>query len=172
MEQVFSIPRASKGAYLICGILVAGLAAGAVLFLRAPEGEMVASVIGTGVFGVFALFFAWLLAQLHRCRLILEPTALRFEVPWYSRRIALDQIDRAGVRLIDDAIAAEWKLTWRINGIGLPGFLVGWFSSTGRKRVLAARTQGVEVLIPTTKGFTLLVSLEDPKAFLDALHGL
>jgi hypothetical protein len=45
----------------------------------------------------------------------------------------------------------------------VPGYDLGWFSTFGKGKVLAAITKTDQVIaIPTTKGYTLLVSVEQP----------
>ncbi|WP_417763517.1 PH domain-containing protein [Shewanella sp.] len=55
----------------------------------------------------------------------------------------------------DDASA----LSWRTNGIGLPGYHLGWFQlkQDGKALVAVSNTQQL-LYIPTTLGFSLLLS--------------
>lgn len=171
MKQSFRIPSATTAGKAFPAILALVLLAFAVSFaFRIPDSPVEAT-IGLIIILPIAGLFVWLLARQSGSTLVLTGDDLSLNVPWYARRVALSDIDTERVRLLGEAEAGNWQLKWRTNGIGFPGFQVGWFSSENREKVLAARTQGQAVLIPTTKGFTMLVSLEDPQAFVDALHG-
>jgi len=89
----------------------------------------------------------------------------------YRKTIALDQIERAAVRRWS-AEDAGWKPKWRTNGIALPwsGLALGWFTSK-QSTIFAAITDWQRVvLIPTTDGYTILASPDDPDGLVAALR--
>src|SRR5262249_28412577 len=60
--------------------------------------------------------------------------------------------------------------TSRTNGIGLPNYKSGWFQlANGSKALLCVTDWSRAVVVPTTESFELIVSPEDPAAFLNAL---
>ena len=60
-------------------------------------------------------------------------------------------------------------LTLRTNGIGLPGGKLGWFRATDRRVFAAYNGAAGSVLIPTRKGFDVLVSPDDAARLVEAL---
>jgi len=87
----------------------------------------------------------------------------------YRKTIALDQIERAEVRRWSKEDAG-WKPNWRTNGIELPGLALGWFTSK-QSAIFAAITDWQRVvLIPTTDGYTVLASPDDPDGLVAALR--
>ena len=59
----------------------------------------------------------------------------------------------------------------RTNGVGLPGFLLGWFRlDNGERALIAVTDRGRVVYVPYVEGL-LLVSVADPAAMLDSLFG-
>jgi len=87
----------------------------------------------------------------------------------YRRTIALDQVERAEVRRWSKEDAG-WKPKWRSNGIAMPGLALGWFTSK-QSTIFAAITDWQRVvLIPTTDGYTILASPDDPDGLVAALR--
>ena len=58
----------------------------------------------------------------------------------------------------------------RINGIGLPGFYLGWFQSYSGRKVFALVTNKDAVFVPTTKPYDILVSPSDTDQFISVLN--
>jgi hypothetical protein len=66
---------------------------------------------------------------------------------------------------------AELQPTRRTMGTGLPGYQAGWFRlRNGEKALLYLTDQARAVYIPTTLGYSVLLSPVDPDAFLAALR--
>jgi hypothetical protein len=55
-------------------------------------------------------------------------------------------------------------------GTGLPGYAAGWFKlANGEKALVYVTTQSEVVYIPTTEGYSLLLSVTEPDRFLARL---
>ena len=107
----------------------------------------------------------------HRSSVTFADAGLDFRVPVYGRSIPLDDIDRTGARVINMKASSEIRLGIRVNGVGLPGYLLGWFRFVGGGRALVALTDRSSVAyVPLNNGTKLLMSIEDPQAFLEALQ--
>jgi len=66
-----------------------------------------------------------------------------------------------------------YRPKWRTMGTGLPGYLSGWFKlKNGEKGLLYVTDYSRVVKVPTRDGYTLLLSVEDPHRFLEALKRL
>ena len=60
----------------------------------------------------------------------------------------------------------------RTLGTGLPGYRAGWFRlRNGEKALLYLTDESRAVYVPTTAGYSVIVSPQDPDAFLAALKG-
>ena len=58
-------------------------------------------------------------------------------------------------------------------GTGLPGYQAGWFRlRNGEKALLYLTDRARAVYIPTTAGYSLLLSPADPDGFLSQLRSL
>jgi hypothetical protein len=75
--------------------------------------------------------------------------------------------------LLDEARAADLTregslaFRWRTNGAALPGYKSGWFKLADGEKALAFVTDQRRVAyLPTSAGYSLLVSVEDPNALI------
>jgi hypothetical protein len=85
-------------------------------------------------------------------------------LPWSSLQLDL-------ARVVDLRNAVDVQPTLRTNGIGLPGYQAGWFRTRERgKALLFVTDRSRVVVVPTHQGYTLLLSVADPQAFLQALR--
>ena len=65
----------------------------------------------------------------------------------------------------------ELKPRWKRVGTGLPGYQSGWFSlRSGEKALVYLTDRAKAVYVPTTAGYSLLLSPDDPDAFVAALR--
>jgi hypothetical protein len=99
------------------------------------------------------------------------PEALRIRGSLFGRRIPLEKLRLDEVRIVDLTREPDRVTLMRTGGVGLPGYLEGWckaFRHEGRLLVfLTERTRVVR--IPTTDGYTLLISPAAPELFLQTL---
>ena len=66
---------------------------------------------------------------------------------------------------------SEFKPIRRTNGIGLPGYSAGWFKlANGEKALLFVTDRGKVVYMPTTDGYSVLLSTVNPEEFLESLN--
>lgn len=171
MEKTFHIPRAGTVGLIVLVVIIAGLLYLAGWMFGRRADSMIGTVIGMTVTIPVALMFVWFLYQQGRSTLVLQADKLTLNVPWYGKQVSLDHVMVDQVRLLDGD-DEEWAFAWRTNGIGLPQYQVGWFSTKGGHKVLAARTTGALVLIPTDHGYSLLVSVYDAERLVAELSGL
>ena len=101
----------------------------------------------------------------------LSPDALRVRGDLFGRRIPRASLRLDEARPVDLADGPGRLTLIRTFGLGLPGYLSGWcraFRHEGKFLVfLTERTRVVR--IPTTEGYTLLLSPAAPESFLRAL---
>lgn len=88
----------------------------------------------------------------------------------YKERIPLCEIDADGIAIVD-AGHGKVALTYRKNGVGMPGLSLGWFASrSGRDAFVALSRRDRVVLVPTTRGHDVVVSPQDPEGFVRDLR--
>ena len=72
---------------------------------------------------------------------------------------------------VDLQRSSEYVPRWRTNGTGLPGYQAGWFKLANGEKALVFVTDPRRVVrVPTTEGFTVLLSVENPEDFLASLR--
>ncbi len=107
----------------------------------------------------------------YRSSVMITGDALEFSVPVYSRSIPLDTIEPAGARVVNMRTDRDVRLGLRTNGLGSLGYSLGWFKLVGGGKALVALTDRSSVAcLPLNDGTTVLVSLENPAAFIQALQ--
>jgi hypothetical protein len=83
----------------------------------------------------------------------------------YRKRIAKSD-------LVSVESAASTPLGWRTNGIGFPGFALGWFSGGGRRLFVAAGTRRHAMRLRLRGNFDVVVAVTDPVGLQRALHDM
>jgi hypothetical protein len=100
----------------------------------------------------------------------LERTGLRLRGAGYGRLVPWASIEPAGAEVIDLRQRRDYLPRVRTNGIGLPGYRVGWFGLANGKRALLFVTDSkVVVRVPTRDGFDLLIGAANPHALQRAI---
>lgn len=61
------------------------------------------------------------------------------------------------------------KIKFRLNGVGLSGLNIGWFTGFGKKYKLYLTDRHNVLYIPTNKGYTILFSTLDGQKIIDQL---
>jgi hypothetical protein len=121
------------------------------------------------IFGLLILFF-YIGYSARNTNFIVSPEGLRIKGTLYGRFIPRDQIQLPLVKPLDLNNLTEYRPSWRTNGIGLPGYGAGWFKlKNGEKALLFLTDKSRVVYIPTTKEYSLLVSVSDPVKFVESL---
>lgn len=82
----------------------------------------------------------------------------------YKVEIPIASIDISRMGTAKDVDIPDLK--WRSNGIGLPGLAIGWFHSDKGKVFAAVSTRENVVYLPTSLGYDVLVSPENPENFV------
>jgi hypothetical protein len=145
MKEVFPIAPAGPSAYLLLVPIALLLLAGLVFVV------LTATAMGRGAVEV-------------------SPGGIRIRAPFYGRTVPMASLDCASARVIDLTTAGDLRPKWRTNGIGLPGYAVGWFKLGGGERALLVVTDKKRVLfLPTREGYSILVSASEPEKLLEAI---
>jgi len=130
------------------------------------------SMIGFAILwlGVIALFVG-IMVSAHNIQYAINPQGLTIKnAIFYGRTIRKDEIAIDGARIINLNEEPAYKPALRTNGIGLPGFQSGWFRLKNKEKALLFVTDYQKVLyLPTTKDYSLLISVTDPETMLEKM---
>ena len=132
------------------------------------------AAIFAGVIALLTLglgfLFLWFAFTTTNLSTTVDDTSLQLHLPIYGRSIPLASLDIDSARIANLDETRELKPRWPTNGIGMPGYAVGWFKLRNGEKALAAVTASQKVVyMKTSEGYSLLLSLEQPQQFLDQL---
>ena len=112
-------------------------------------------------------FFVWFAVSASNLSVSLNKSDLRIHIPIYGRSIPISNLDISSAQIVNLDESPDLRLKWRTNGIGMPGYAVGWFKLRNGEKALSAITSKQNVFyMRTTKGYSLLLSLKKPERFL------
>lgn len=115
--------------------------------------------------GVVLLLFLIVVIQLVTLKVRFQDDGLEVGSGVYRVVVPYEKIVVHGVRGASRANEIP-QLKWRTNGIGLPGFALGWFRSTkGRVFAVVADSRSA-VYIPTTMGYDVMLTPKHEESFL------
>ena len=89
----------------------------------------------------------------------------------YGRSVPWASLDTEQARVVNLRESPDLQPTVRTNGLGLPGYQAGWFRlRRAGKGLLFVTDPSRVVAIPTREGYTLLLSVGEPGAFVESLR--
>ena len=90
----------------------------------------------------------------------------------WGRSIPMTAINLSLARVVDLASDSGLEPVRRRLGSSLPGYSAGWFRlANGNKALIYLTDQSEAAYLPTTEGYDLLLSVEDPQALISRLGG-
>lgn len=89
---------------------------------------------------------------------------------FYNTDLKLNDIDIENIKLVD-LHNSDIKIQNRLNGVGLPGLLVGWFSSSVGKLKLYISDKSHVLFIPTKLDYQILFSTEQGDEVIQTIKG-
>lgn len=105
-------------------------------------------------------------------RFEVSTTNLTLKGDWYGREIPREAIRVEDVRVANLRQERDLQPVSRRFGTGLPGYGSGWFRLRNGERALVYLTnQERVVVIPTTLGYTVMLSPRDADGLARALRG-
>jgi hypothetical protein len=109
----------------------------------------------------------------HASRFEIQADGLRLEGDLYGRLVPRSQLRVDLARRVDLGREEELRPKSRRMGTALPGYQAGWFRlRNGEKALLYLTDRTRAVYIPTTAGYSLLLSPADPDGFLSQLRSV
>jgi hypothetical protein len=128
-----------------------------------PIGMVLAVVFGVLAISVMAASGA---------RFQVTTDGLRIRGDLYGRFIPAAQLRVEAARRVDLTGSTELEPKRRTMGGAFPGYQSGWFRlANGEKALLYLSDRRKAVYVPTTEGYSVLISPDEPDAFLAALKG-
>jgi len=95
---------------------------------------------------------------------------LRLRGDWYGRLIPASELVVDAARRVDLELSRELAPGRKTMGTGVPGYRSGWFRlRNGDRARLYLTGRRRAVYIPTTAGYSVLISPAEPDAFVAAL---
>ena len=146
------------------------------VFTIAPADSRAFWLIGLIPLFVLVLVSGILLASLYAARTAtfeVSGEGLRLRGDWYGRLIPAQQLVGGMARRVDLELTPDLTPRWRTLGTGLPGYQAGWFRlRNGERALLYLTDRSKAVYVPTTEGYSVLVSPSEPDKFVAAINGL
>ena len=106
-----------------------------------------------------------------RSRFELSEAGLRLRGDLYGRMIPASALRGGASRIVDLTNTHELQPRWRTMGTAFPSYRAGWFKlRNGEKALLYLTDSHRAVYVPTTRGYSLLLSPEQPQRFVERLR--
>jgi len=135
-------------------------AAGAPFITLAAIGIVLVLIIG---------LFAFIGYSARNAKFEVDEQGLHIKGALYGRFIPKAEIAAGNIKIIDLNTDTDYKPRLRTNGVGLPGYSEGWFKlKNGEKGLLFVTERSRVVYIPTTQGYSVLLSVNNAEEFQQA----
>jgi len=117
-----------------------------------------------------AAMFGYMIYSSRHTKFEVASDSLRISGDIYGRQIPISSLVIDEAKRVDLTTDTPYQPTWRVNGVGLPGYLSGWFKLRNKEKALLFVTDKKQVVyIPTKKGYSLLMSVQNPDKLLNTL---
>lgn len=104
-------------------------------------------------------------------RVMVESERIKLVGDFWGRDIPFNLLDVSAARILDLTGNSEYLPKRRTLGTGLPGYTSGWFRlRSGEKALLYLTNRREVVYLPTSDGYSLLLSVEEPERFIATLQ--
>lgn len=116
------------------------------------------------------LLMVWLAWSMQHVRFTVSNDGLRLQGDLYGRMVPLKSLKLNEAVVTNLNTDKEHQPKWRTMGTALPGYAAGWFKLRNGEKALLFVTDKTRVArIPTTEGYSLMLSVSNPAALIDAL---
>jgi hypothetical protein len=106
-------------------------------------------------------------------RFEISHAGLRLRGDLYGRTIPASALRGGATRIVDLATTHDLQPRWRTMGTAFPSYRAGWFRlRNGEKALLYLTDSRRAVYVPTTRGYSLLLSPQQPERFVERLRAV
>jgi hypothetical protein len=171
MTATFRMPPAGSLPFVMLLVVLAAVGIGMNALLRQVGTPVLVRVLVGAVLCAAVAAVGASAVGSRTARFELSPAGLRLRGDMYGRLVPADRLRAAEARAVDLATERALRPTARTFGTGLPGYNAGWFRLANGERALVYVTDATRAVhVPTSDGYALLLSVEDPAALVAALH--
>jgi len=132
----------------------------------------IAAFVAVLMIGVVLLLIASARGASHS-RFEISDSGLRLRGDLYGRFVPASAILGDDVRVVSLTASNDLAPRSRRAGTSVPGYQAGWFRlRNGEKALLYVTERERAVYVPTTAGYSLLISPQNPDRFVDRLRSI
>ncbi len=136
-----------------------------------PSSAITTLVVIVAVVLVILALLGWTAFSFGRVRFEVSSEGLRIRGGVYGRMNPRADLAMDRAQPLDLTVDTDHRLSWRTNGLGLPGYAEGWFKlRNGEKALVFVSEKSRVAYIPTRKGYSVLLSVAEPEMLLSALR--
>lgn len=120
---------------------------------------------------VVLLALAYTAYSSRNSRVEIENDRIKLIGDFWGREIPFKQLNVTDARILDLTRNVEYSPKRRTLGTGMPGYASGWFRLRSGEKALVYLTRRHDVVyVPTSDGYSLLLSVEEPERFIGTLQ--
>jgi len=120
---------------------------------------------------VVLLALAYTAYSSRNSRVEIENDRIKLVGDFWGREIPFELLNVTDARILDLARNVEYSPKRRTLGTGMPGYASGWFRLRSGEKALVYLTRRHDVVyVPTSDGYSLLLSVEEPERFIGTLQ--
>ena len=124
-----------------------------------------------GLLAIVLLALVYTAYSSRNSRVEISSDRIKLVGDFWGREIPLGLLNVSAARVMDLDGSSEYLPKRRTLGTGLPGYSSGWFRLQNGEKALVYLTKRHDVVyVPTSDGYSLLLSVEEPEAFVERLQ--
>ncbi|GIU33297.1 hypothetical protein L2719_09195 [Shewanella schlegeliana] len=166
MSQVYALaPLTSTGYWSFIALFA--ILVGLLTFIYFSTLPNISKIISIGLLMLTLFAFSWVFYKADDSKLIIGEEMLTLDVPFYPMTLPLSEVEIKGIKRLDWQREPDLKLDFRQNGVGMAGYQLGWFRLSNKQKAFVAMSEEQNlVMIPTLRGYWIILSLQEPDKLL------
>ena len=123
------------------------------------------------ILAVVFMALAYTAYSSQKSRVEINHDNIRLVGDFWGREIPFNSLNVSDARILDLPGNTELAPKRRTLGTGLPGYASGWFKLRNGEKALVYLSRRTDVAyVPTTEGYSLLLSVDNPDQFIETLQ--
>ena len=123
------------------------------------------------IIGAVFMALAYTAYSSRNSRVEIDHDHIKLVGDFWGREIPFAALNLSEARILDLRCHTEFAPRRRTFGTGLPGYASGWFKLRNGEKALLYLTRRTDVAyLPTSEGYSVLLSVENPHAFIETLE--